>query len=228
MLFRSAYADGHLTKLPSKLAVSGLHPAALDKSEHTPDRREQPPRPAFMLARHATAADVGIAMHTFMQFCDFNQSAREGCGRQAEVLLSKRFLTPEAKELLDIPRLDTFFRSQLYADIASADEVYRELRFNLTLPASEFTMDEALKAGLKGQDILVQGVVDLFFRKGSDWRVVDFKTDSLYSSITEKQLTERHSAQLSYYVRAVREMCGAENVSACLYSFALGSMVAIF
>src|SRR5690606_8266832 len=113
------------------------------------------------------------------------------------------------------------------AEIAASDKVWRELRFNINLPAGEFTSDPVLKEKLSGRQLLVQGVIDLFYRGGEVVRVVDFKTDSLYGNTGEEELRARHSLQLAHYMRAVSEICSAPRVSGCIYSFSLGKAVEI-
>lgn len=76
------------------------------------------------------------------------------------------------------------------------------------------------------KNILVQGVIDLFYENDDGtYNVVDFKTDRVSGENAEKTLIERHRVQLEYYCRAVEEMTGKRVKHAYLYSFELSKAV---
>jgi ATP-dependent helicase/nuclease subunit A len=52
---------------------------------------------------------------------------------------------------------------------------------------------------------IVNGVIDLLYRTGDVWHIIDYKTNA-----EQKQLAEKYAAQLSAYRDAVRAIVGAE------------------
>ena len=222
------------TDIPAKLTVSSLHPGILDDyadiySPENPSDKTLPELtvPQFIRQSQKTPAQRGIAQHTFMQFASFENCIERGSEAEASRLLEKRYINKSQYDLLDHKKLNTFFSSPLCEQIMSADKIYREWRFNLRLPAEEFTQSAEYSAKLEGEFVLIQGVIDLFYIKDEDVCVVDFKTDGMHSSITPEQLISRHSRQIGYYARAVREITGAERIAAKIYSFGLDGEVVV-
>ena len=97
------------------------------------------------------------------------------------------------------------------------------------LPAAEFTSDSAVADALKGEEILVQGVIDLLFID-RDGRIVlcDYKTDYVpkeFAGDDEKSrrfFLDRHGEQLSYYKKAAEKLLSAGPDGVCIYSLFLG------
>jgi len=78
--------------------------------------------------------------------------------------------------------------ADLLAVLRQADEVYCEVPF----------------CQKRGSGI-VHGVIDLLYRTGDVWRIIDYKTNA-----ERKQLAEKYAAQLAAYTEAVREIVGVE------------------
>ena len=99
---------------------------------------------------------------------------------------------------------------------------------------STFSEQPETAALLDGEQLLVQGVIDLFFMD-KDGRLVlcDYKTDHLTPSeladpaLAQEKLTERHGTQLSYYAAALHRMCGRRPDRIVIYSLPLGREIDI-
>lgn len=170
----------------------------------------------------ADAAEAGTAMHMFMQFVDYAACEKAGgVNKEALRLLEEGFITERQSELLNFEKLEKFFGGSLYENIKNSKQIYREQRFNLEVSA----FDEE-NSSFSDKNILVQGVIDLFYENGDGtYNVVDFKTDRVSGENAEKTLIERHRVQLEYYCRAVEEMTGKRVKHAYLYSFELSKAV---
>ncbi len=240
--FDFVYPFRHLTRLPAKLSVSRLSPIALDvydnegspsptavESEeaerllHTFDRA-----PVFG-KKAANAAERGTATHEFLQFCDFERAEQE-VSAELERLIALRFLPEEARDAVRVEELEKFFKSDLYGSLKSASSLRREVRFHLFLPAGEFTNDPAFAEMLKEEKLAVQGVIDLFFTDAEGRLILcDYKTDRLtpfelrHPEAAAKTLSDRHGKQLSYYARALAEICGRYPDRILIYSLPLGA-----
>ena len=192
-------------KIPAKAGVSSLTHGEMHKKLLFS---------AKPVGGNLSGADRGTALHTFMQFCDFEKAKADP---KAEIsrLFEKRFITEKQAEVISPEKVKTFFESELYRRIEKSPEVFRELRFLRGLPALEIGYE-----GASPEDkITVQGVADCVFEENGKYIVVDYKTDFVENI---EELRERYSAQLNMYKRLLSESLGKEVVSAIIWSFHFG------
>jgi len=221
--------------IPAKMSVSVLTPCVLDDDGSAVLTNSGfADKPDFMTenAQKASATDRGIATHMFMQFCDFDSVDRFGVLPELARLVSMKFLDTGAAELVDTKKLEAFFASDLYLQMKRAKTLYREKRFNVMLPAKDFTKNEMLAQKLEKDNaqILVQGVMDCFFELDDGTLcIVDYKTDRVGKDKTEakKMLLERYRDQLSYYKRACEIITGGAVSKLLIWSFGLSDVVEI-
>lgn len=236
--FDFTYPDLLSAKLPAKLSVTKLYPDLLDGLSGEDLLRSGDFRtPRFVEEKLtgkavATAAERGTATHEFMQFCDFSACEKNGVEKELQRLKEQRFLPAVTADRVETLPVENFFRSPLYAEMRQAKKIWREQRFNVTLPADRFTQDPEKKKALAGETLLVQGVIDCFF-ESADGRIVllDYKTDHFTEKekrdfpACEKLLRERHGLQLAYYAFALRELLGREADRVLIWSFGLDRAV---
>lgn len=252
----------HLESLPEKISVSKLTPNVLDGSdegEYTFEELlaeegiatdiefsdEEPTceaqakvqkLPSFITGiSERESAKRGIATHTVMQFCDFELLERNGVESELARLCRLEFLSEEDAKRVRASELRRFVNSPLFAEIKKAKKLYRELRFNVKLPASKFTQDEDRKKLLSNSEVLVQGVIDCIIESDDgSLHLIDYKTDRLTkeerenSALGEEKLRKAHTLQLSYYCDAIRQMFGKTPSRVGVYSLHLGKEVEIF
>ena len=167
----------------------------------------------------SSAARIGTATHQVMQFADFALLAADP-EREFSRLTERGFLSSEDMALVEKDKIKAFFVSPLYAEMAASPLVEREKRFNVLLPALPLLGKEG--------EVLVQGVIDLYFEAADGTlTLVDFKTDRVKPENGEAVLRERHSRQLSLYAQAVESITGKKVGKKLLYSFALGKAVSL-
>lgn len=240
--FEFSYPYLYMSKIPAKISVSKLYPSVLDEEAGTtgsyPVVRKTAFRkcPDFMELKtaEANAAERGTATHVFMQFCDFLKTEQFGIKHELERLVSDGFMPKYSADLVNIRQIEKFFAGRLYADMKNSLRLWRETRFQIHLPAAEFTEEDDLRQKLAGEHLLVQGVIDCFFYDAFDRLIlVDYKTDSIPASLqnapeeAEKMLSERHRRQISYYKTACEHLTGKTVDSAYIYSFGMGKEIAI-
>ncbi len=161
-----------------------------------------------------SGAERGTALHTFMQFCDFERAKADP---EAEILrlLSARFITGQQAESIDPKKVKTFFESGLYSKLEASPFVKRELRFLQSLPAAELGYE-----GASPEDkVTVQGVADCVFEENGRLFVLDYKTDYV-DDIEELRL--RYSSQLIMYERLLSKSLGRPVSGAVIWSFHFG------
>jgi len=193
--------------IPAKMAVSALGKRGVENLAR---------RPRFMGEHALTSAERGQAMHSFMQFADY-QRARDDLCTEVERLRARGFLSVIQADSLDLVRLRTFFHSQLADRIFAAKTVMRELKFLGQCG------DEMLGEYLEGMDadsrVALQGVADCVFIEEGGAVILDYKTDRVQ---TARQLTERYAFQLRLYRQILGGALPVPIKECLLYSFALG------
>ena len=231
----------YLNKLPAKLSVSKLTPTILDDIDDDAATLESFDEAKileieefFESKSKINSADKGTATHLFLQFCDFENAEKNGVKEELSRLVNKRFIAPNLAELINIKQVEKFFESKFYAILKNARKTYREQRFNILLPASHFTENKAFKSEINEEEILVQGVIDLFFEdENGDIVLCDYKTDyltneELYSKeLVKDKMKVRHSKQLEYYAMAIERFLGKQPNKIMIYSLPLGEAVEI-
>lgn len=229
--FDFVYPHGVLSDLPAKLTVSRLSPDVLDTEEDASASAEGGVSlnrtPSFLQdnPNALSGAERGIATHLFMQFCDFENVEKNGVESELLRLSSKQFISPVMAQSVHIPALRTFFASPLYHEMQKSKKILREFRFNVQLPAAEFTGDNDRKAALTDAKLLVQGVVDCcFVLPDGSLKLLDYKTDRLGKTPAEgcTLLWERYANQLFYYKKALEEILRRPVSALSLYSFRYG------
>ncbi|MBR6767874.1 MAG: UvrD-helicase domain-containing protein [Clostridia bacterium] len=228
------YPHEALQKLPTKLSVSRLYPGILDDESEELIRAEKADfdrLPLFMQEKTTVSgSEKGTATHLFMQFCNFDNVVRLGVEAEIRRLVEKSFITDGIASLIETDKLKRFFQSDLFARIQKAEAVYREERFHVRLPASEFTLDPEKSAAYESESILVQGVVDCLIRESDGaLLLIDYKTDRTPKDpdAAKSMLRERYTTQLSYYKKAVESVFGAPVKETLLYAFSLDDTVEI-
>ena len=176
----------------------------------------------------------GIATHLFMQFFDLENFAKNGARAELTRLTEEGFISEADAERVRLDEIELFLHSELLSEMRTAKKIYRELRFNVKLPASHFTADPQKKMLYADKTVLVQGVIDCIIeRESGELLLVDYKTDRLTDeelqnkALAAEKLTRSHASQLSYYKMAVEKMFARSPSLVAVYSLPLGDMVEI-
>lgn len=196
--------------LPLSNVTSKMTASSLDDS-NTNFEYITSSKPAFMNKAEMTPAMRGTAMHTFMQFCNYNL-AKDNLDEEIENLVSGGFITEEQGKSLDKKRLASFFNSSLAKRMFNSDKIYREIKVSTFLSANEVY-------GIDFDDkILVQGIADCVFEESGQLVLVDYKTDRVKD---ENELLERYKKQLTFYKYAIEKTLKMPVKEVMLYSFYL-------
>ena len=240
--FDESYPDPWLGTVPGKLSVSVLSPSVLDGANEgtatLDDKKKQEKKTSAegAASRRKGAGDPalrGTATHLFLQFCDLEQLRKNGAEVELERLCKGGFLTKETRDLVDLSELEMFRSSALLDEMLSRTWMQRELRFNMMMPASNFTKDPDQQEKLKDQTVLVQGVMDCAFTTADGELVLlDYKTDRLKGGVRASDdeinaFALRHREQLRYYAIAVEKMLGRKPDRILLYPLCLGRAVEV-
>ncbi|MDR2356699.1 MAG: helicase-exonuclease AddAB subunit AddA [Oscillospiraceae bacterium] len=218
--FAFEYAWRTSVDLPSKLTVSEvkgrLSDAAVtqDAQSYVRERRAEFVLPAIR-GGSMTGTERGTAVHLIMRHIDYGKCASpEGIKGEIARLADTGAVTREQAAAADVSGIFAFFDSATGAELCKADRVFREFKFSLLTPASEFF------PGGDG-DILFQGIVDCAYVSDERITVIDFKTDRVTAD-TAGERAEYYSSQLRHYASALTRITGLPVARRYIYFFATG------
>jgi len=158
-----------------------------------------------------SAAEVGIAHHTFQQHVDVARTATEmDLRNEAQALLAAGLLTDDQHSALKFADLAAFWQSPVGQLLrgAPADAINREMEFTVRLDSADAKLlpPSGLNHALPPDDfVVVQGQVDLAVILKDEIWLLDFKTDQ----VSEEHLgpkTHEYSPQLRVYAVALEKI----------------------
>ena len=223
------YPAADLAAVPAKVSVTSV----IHKREQTTLER-----PAFLSKDGLTAAEMGTALHSFLEHADFAALAAGlavGGDTLAEAICAERqrqvdaqLTPPEIAEKLDVSKIRHFVEGPAFARIQSAKQVLRELDFITALPAAAVLaaqgspLPEAGSEAAKAQ-VLVQGIADLVLVFDDHLELLDYKTDR---QKTEAELLAAYRSQLALYAVAINKRFAPLKVTyQGIYSFSLNKLI---
>ena len=176
--FAWQYPAAALAQGPSKVSVTSI----VHKAEQTTLER-----PGFLSKDGLPAAEMGTALHAFLEHADFARlAAAKAAGTLDAAIPAERdrqvavqLTAPEIAEKLDAVCIRRFVESEAFAKICAAQQVLRELPFITALPAGAVLAaqgHEKLPAAADAQ-VLVQGIADLVLVYDDHAEILDYKTD---------------------------------------------------
>lgn len=218
---RWEYPHRAAADLPAKLTATELKTpdlAATSDPEAAPLRHRETafrsPRPEKKEApRPLAGAEAGTALHLVMQRIDLSGvSTAEAVAAEIKRLESAGHLDPEQARAVDPEAIAAFFRSDTGRRILSAATIHRELRFSLLADAEQFFGPQ-----VRGEEILLQGVVDCCLENADELTIIDYKTDYVNQNTLQSR-AEGYYSQLLAYAGAM-ERIFQKPVKACILYF---------
>ena len=220
------YPHAAVTTVPTKITATQLKGRELDQEvaggAGTVRRPSEPEKPRFLQEIHGlSAAERGTAIHLVMQYLPMDTAAEEqSVAAQVQALEQRRLLTPAQAEAVDKRAIAAFLRSPLADRIRGAEQVWREYRFALLMPAERYA------GGAEGEEMLLQGVADCVFRKDGALTVVDFKTDRVTAEEAPAR-AEIYRGQLQAYSDALSRIMEMPVERRVLYFFRCGQEISL-
>lgn len=219
------YPAAELAAVPAKVSVTSI----VHKAEQTTLER-----PAFLSRDGLTAAEMGTALHAFLEHADFSAlAAAKDAGGLEEAILAERqrqvdrqLVAPEIAEKLDVSRIRRFVEGEAFAKICAADEVLRELAFITALPAEAVLAAQGTEGvRAEGEQVLVQGIADLVLVYPDHLELLDYKTDRRK---TEADFLRAYRAQLNLYALAIDKRFAPKKVTyKGICSLELGKLIEV-
>ena len=207
--------------LPSKLTATQIKGRPLDQEAAEdavpPIRRGQPiTRPSFIAEEKGlTPAQRGTALHLAMQYLPLDGGGSPAAvAEELDRLTEAGFLTRLQRQAVELERLSAFLTSPLGRAMAAAGErCRREFKFSILTSALDYFPEG------KGEEVLLQGVIDAWFEEGDCITVVDFKSDRVAPG-GEPARAEEYRSQLNAYSLALSAILGRPVSRQILWFFA--------
>ena len=166
-------------------------------------------RPSFMDDSKVTGAEIGTALHQFMQHLpirtDYTLNEIENLREQ---MIEKEILKEKMAREINLEQVLQFTKSPLYAQLKQARQIKKEVPFMTLIQLNEQEQSQ----------VLLQGVIDLLAEYEDEVWIVDYKTDYVDDfSTKEIELRERYAIQMKYYSKAMKEIYPDKKVSCYVY-----------
>lgn len=161
-----------------------------------------------------SGAQRGTALHKALQYITPAADQTTATLRhEIDAFVRQGLLSWEEAKLVYVPVLAAFCRSDIGRRMAESPELHREYPFTVLLAGGD-----PLPETEKGEQILIQGVIDCLFREDDAWILVDYKSDRLE---TADAFRSRYAVQLALYKRAVEQITHRPVEETYIYSLHL-------
>ncbi|SDJ43951.1 helicase-exonuclease AddAB subunit AddA [Salimicrobium halophilum] len=196
-----------------------------DTSVAVPYRAPMRKRPKFMQQEKSlTAAERGTAMHTVMQHIPLRPHSPLEVAEEVERLVEREVLTRDEADVIDTDAISRFFDTEIGELTVSLNDIERETAFNYMLPAKEIYADWE---GDEDECVFIQGIIDLVLPYKDGYILLDYKTDQLDGSESEKKLADRYRTQIAIYTRALESIRKKKVHKRLLYFFDAAKVVEV-
>jgi ATP-dependent helicase/nuclease subunit A len=161
--------------------------------------------PEFLTAEKTVldGAQRGTAYHAVFEHLTLNPSATlKDIQAQLKSMLDKSIISEAEYNSVEANKFLAFLQSDLGKRICNADNVYRETPFVMRMSPDKIYSEDYSDTRA---EILVHGIVDLYFEKSGEIVLVDYKTDKVTKQQTVENICERYRIQLDFYKQAIEK-----------------------
>lgn len=205
--------------IPTKTSVSKLK----EEREQEIQITQEPKFINEEVKTKLTGAQKGTLIHLCLQkMRETEEYNLEKITELIEGLKDKEIITEIEAQNIDKEKLLEYTNSQLWTELKQAKEIHKEHPFYINIKASRI-YNQINKED--DENILVQGVIDLFFIDKDDKLIlVDYKTDYVQH---ENELIEKYKGQLDLYKEALEQSLDKKVDRMCIYSVYLNKLIEI-
>ncbi|MBQ8434751.1 MAG: PD-(D/E)XK nuclease family protein, partial [Oscillospiraceae bacterium] len=208
--------DDSLVNVTSKLSVS-------DISKNDDTQLLLLKRPDFASDNgEMSAAEKGTALHSFLQFADFNRLEQD-FEAEKECMIKYGHITKKQGTAVKKEDIDAFLISDLYSEIKNAAKIIRERKFLVSI--EDLELDDEFGTLYEGTDGMIGGIMDMIIEKDDSVILVDYKTDKVENA---SLLANRYRKQLLLYKKALEIIQDKPVQSAMIYPFFKKESVKVF
>ena len=132
-------------------------------------------------------------------------------------LKQKEIITEKEQKSINVKQIFQFTKCPVWNELKCAKQVFKEKPFYINVKSGDVLGDSS------NEDILVQGIIDLYFINQNDELVLlDYKTDSVKEA---EPLINKHKKQLLLYKKALEDALQRNVDKIYIYSFSLGKVL---
>ena len=171
-----------------------------------------------------SGAQKGTLMHLCLKMMDENKDYDKNSIKELiNELIVKELITEIEAQAINITSLEKYAQSDLFNSLKTAKEVHKEQPFYISIPANEiYELSNDIN-----EDILLQGIIDLYFITQNDELVlIDYKTDYIKLGEEEKLVNE-YKTQLQIYKRALEQSLKRKVDKVIIYSLSLNKTIEV-
>ena len=222
---RHEYAHSELEGLVTKTSVSELKMAAM----HLPEVEREDMQTGRMIPQfeNGKGAEVGSAYHRIMELIDYRKITDDCADVDIKWLddqMSQRILEGKLSDkeysLVDKSKIIRFINSDIGKRIRRAaynNNLYREQPFVLGIAAKR--LNDSFP---DNENVLIQGIIDLFFIEDGKIILLDYKTDNVAQP---EDLISRYHTQLDYYEESLQRINNMPVSEKMIYSFKFDTLI---
>lgn len=219
-----AYHNHKGQELPAKLSISEIKRMNFIEPDGSvnlygdkiPDKIECKP-PEFLLPKKSdiSGARRGTIYHCVFEHLDFKSvNTREDIKSTVNKLIEDDVISKKDAAVINISKFEKFINSNLYKRLQKADNVYKETSFMMEMKGYEIFGDRYRDAD---SDIVIHGIIDLYFIEYDHIILVDYKTDYV-NNHNINELIDKYKIQLDLYKRALEINTGLKVTESIIYS----------
>ncbi|MBQ8636809.1 MAG: helicase-exonuclease AddAB subunit AddA [Clostridia bacterium] len=196
--------------IKSKAAVSDFKGIAKNKLAE---------KPKFMSGAKMGGAEFGTAVHKIMETLP-REKGNDIAFIKKHILALREagHITSDVAKWVSADRILKFYTSELGRRFMAAEKVHQESEFEIGVDASKLTGDMSLK----GEEILLQGVIDCWFEEDDGIVLIDYKTDRV-KEIDE--IHQKYDIQLELYAEALEKIAKKRVKEKFIYLFSMDCVV---
>ena len=182
-------------------------------------------KPKFLVeTEKVTNSEKGTLVHFILQKIDFkkeyNSSSLENL---IQSFVANNSISEVQAKSINREKILQFLNSEFANELKKAKEIYKEKTFCTKLKVEDIFKNVEFKENEKNNYMLVQGIIDLYFKNSNDeWVLVDYKTDYVKE---EKELIEKYSKQLEIYKKALEDELEEKVLHTYIYSIYLNKKI---
>ncbi len=228
------YPHSSLEGLYTKTTVSELKKAAyLEEAESCQELYKEetfePYIPEFISGAEEiiSGGRRGSAYHRVMELMDFTIALKEG-NIEDEIrsvrkdAIGRLCISAEDDNLVSESKVVAFMKTELARRMGEAQikgKLYREQPFMMGVKANTVKLEFPAE-----EEILVQGVIDVYFEEEDGLVLMDYKTDRVSE---EEELIQRYHTQLEYYGQALERLTHKKVKEKLIYSFTFQKVISV-
>ena len=216
-----AYTYPYYTNFGMKYSVSDIKKEQLEEVNYIFQGKKNKIIPNFIdeKEKQLSGSELGTIYHRILELYDIENGVGAMLNQQKSLLeqmVLQKKISQEMMNAVSLKKLEAFGKSSLAKRMKKANEIgklFREKQFLLGMPASlvhkEYPNDE---------NILIQGIIDVYFEEDGALILADYKTDKVEQL---DELVTRYRIQLEYYQQALERLTQKKVKEKIIYSIYL-------